>query len=498
MQLGLSQPVRLFFTKLNSTLQSRHARLLLLLLLALVYTVAYRFYPLCPGNKPAHPLGWWEWADQSLYLKSAYALAHGSLSPDAHHYYLGYPVLGALFARWMPTHPFFFPNLLAVLGAATAWWWIARRLLSPVQTLVFTLAFVGLHASLIAQTNIIPWNTLPVQCALLTGIGIALKPANTRAVIHLSLLAAGTYLIRPVDSLSFAPLLVFSVLRLPAWKTRFTYGAVGITILTAAALVVGGINDTIYGTPQTPYERLSMQQIGFFSYPVLQKAFLLLVDQHVFFCEKTPGLLFRYPWLLLAIPGSIFWIRKEKAGAVAGLLTVGLNWTLYLNYNDFLPSDIYRYHLIHYLVWSFPLLALLATAACLQGWRDRVVQTGFVMSLLVFVFIFGIQLKECPLPSSAQDAQGWIIPKDRPLVVRFTGIPSTNSDPVKIDNQPAWEYMHYLKPEVREADLQFWLGTKAPGRHFTLIGNITTRPDLARYTWDWAITRQRLDTLLHR
>lgn len=27
-----------------------------------------------------------------------------------------------------------------------------------------------------------------------------------------------------------------------------------------------------------------------------------------------------------------------------------------MNYNDLLPSDLYRFNLIHYLVWWFPLL----------------------------------------------------------------------------------------------------------------------------------------------
>src|SRR5690606_4266656 len=128
---------------------------------------------------------------------------------------------------------------------------------------------------------------------------------------------------------------------------------------------------------------------GFFSYPISYKFYWLFVDGSPLFNETEPALLFWYPWLFLVIPGVIFLVRKEGVAGAAVLTAWVFNLMLYVNYNDLLPSDIYRFNLIHYLTWWFPLMFLLAFVACRHGWKYMPVRIGFGMAALIFVLAIG-------------------------------------------------------------------------------------------------------------
>ncbi|MDE3084812.1 MAG: hypothetical protein KGJ37_06310, partial [Verrucomicrobiota bacterium] len=172
--------VKRFILKLNKTLEARWLQVVLLLLLGIIYTWAYATHPLFPGRKSGSPTGWWSWADQARYLKAAAALAQFKLSPDVYHYPLGYSLLGAVFWRFMPRHPFFIPDLLLVLGAGYVWWRLAGRLLNKFQSLVLAGLCLLTHGTLLKTTLVIPWNTIPTQFALLAGIWIVISEAGPR------------------------------------------------------------------------------------------------------------------------------------------------------------------------------------------------------------------------------------------------------------------------------------------------------------------------------
>ena len=478
----------------NELLRRRWAGYLLLAMVAVVYAIAYWSSPLCPGNKPSHPLGWWEWSDQGHYLKMAAALAQLKLGPDVYYYPFGYPLLGAAFWRMMPLHPFFIPNLLLVLATACVWWRLARRLFNPLSAILLATLFVATHGPLLAKTMVIPWNTLPSQCALLAGIWVLLTERNPRGVLWLALLAAGCYLMRPIDAACFAPMLIYAVLRLPDWRSRITSGVVGMLVVFTAVVLVASVNLHVFGQLQTPYEQGTWKQIGFFSYPVSYKVFWVLIDGSPLFHETTPGLFFRYPWLLLALPGAIFWIKREGPVALAALLAVSSNWLLYLNYNDFLPSDIYRFTLIHYLAWSFPFAALLTAAACLHGWGDRATRAGFGLSAVMLVLILGLDLKETPLPPPVTAAGGrWILPPARPLLISFPGTPLEVAAGLRLDDRRLYENKHYILPYV-PSDLQLLLAKGAGGTVLSTepAALVTGQPQLAEYAWTWHPQSERL------
>ena len=83
-----------------------------------------------------------------------------------------------------------------------------------------------------------------------------------------------------------------------------------------------------------------------------------MVDGNPLFRERDSALLQHFPWLLLLIPGVIHLLRRYKFNSLGILLAIALSYGLYFEYNDLAPDNIFRYHLIHYLFWTLPLLAL--------------------------------------------------------------------------------------------------------------------------------------------
>lgn len=295
---------------------------LLLGLLAAGYIVAYGMHPLCPdvGDRAAVG-GWWTWTDQQRYWREADAIARGALGRDTYFYPVGYAALGALFVRWLPAHAFLVPNLLLVLAAAAAWWRIARRWQGAVEAVAVAALFVLVHRAVLADTVVVPWNTLATQAALLAGVAAALEPRGGRTVLTLALLAAATYLVRPIDAVAFGPLLAFAVLRVKTWRRRIASAAGGAAIVGAAVAGVVALNLAVFGQARTPYEMASAQTVGFFGYPVSWKFFWLFADLWPFFGEPEPGLAWRFPWLWLALPGAVWVVGRERVAGVAAVAT---------------------------------------------------------------------------------------------------------------------------------------------------------------------------------
>lgn len=482
----------------NRALQHRLAGWVLLGLLAVAYSLAYVWHPLFPGfGADATSRGWWTWADQQKYLTEAAAIAEGRLEASSAFYPVGYPTLGALFWRRMPAHAFFVPNMLLVLAAAAVWWQLATRWLSRVEALIVGVLFLVTHQWLVGITSVVPWSTIPTQAALLAGIWMAVARRGPRTVWASACLAAVTYVGRPIDTVAFLPLLGWCAWRLPTWRARLGHGAGGAALVVAVILGVAWLNLHVHGQWRSSYEMASTQMVGFFSYPVSYKFYWLFVDGHALFRETEPALLFRYAWLALAIPGVVFWIRREGAAAVAGCGALGVNWFVYVNYNDLLPSDVYRFTLIHYLAWGFPLLFVLAAAACRHGWRDRWVRAGWAGAALGFGWCAGLQLEEQSLGPAVLDGEGWRIRSERPLLIRFPDAPRERVADLRLDGRAVTEYSQYLVPYV-ESELQMLLGTPATGTKLTCSAGsplIAETPGLSEFRWRWRLSTERLRRL---
>ena len=481
------------FEAIEHALGHRRAGFILLVLLAAGYAVAYFQHPLFPGHDPADAArGWWTWTDQSRYLQESNAIARLELDASTYFYPVGYPALGAIFVRWMPLNPFFIPNLVFVLAAAAVWWRLAQRWLTRTMALGVGCIFIVSHPWLIAQTMVIPWNTLPTQCTLIAAIWVGLYVKGSAALGYLVGLTAVTYLFRPIDAATFAPLLVAATLKLPTWRAKLLGGTAGLLVIALVVLGVALMNLRVVGQWQTTYERVSSESIGFFGYPVSYKLYWLLVDGQPLFGELEPALLFRYPWLMLCLPAAVFLLQRERGAGLAVLATVTLNFALYLNYNDLLPSDIYRFTLIHYLSWAFPLLFLLAAAACRHFSRSGWIQMGFGLAAISALVVSGLTMEPQQRASLRETHGVYLLPNDRPLLLEFSTQPMETVSELRLTGRSLVEYSEYLVPYL-PSPLTVLLGKKADGNLLTLGTDapLTTAPIVSTYRWSWRLKPDR-------
>ena len=176
------------------------------LFLAVLYTAQYLGHPSLPGNNVQNPAGWWSWFDQSNYLKSATALAHGDLTPDQHHYPLGYALAGAPFMWVSSVHPFFFVDLISLLLSLTAFVSVARYcgVESRWSSLLFVLAVAA--DPVLFEQWVVPWTTTPIAAAVWLLLAVAASHmAGQRRPFLLGLIAVCLPILRPSDLLLAAP-----------------------------------------------------------------------------------------------------------------------------------------------------------------------------------------------------------------------------------------------------------------------------------------------------
>ncbi len=468
---------------------ARAAGWIMLAALAAFYAAAYWGDELNPGaSLPVERRGWWSWADQTKYVEAAHALARGRVEATSYYFPLGYSLLAVPFVRLMPAQPFFWPNLACVLLSAVLAWRLARRWLAPLASFALGALFIASHAALLRLTMVIPWNTLPVQAALLGGMLLVLTRRDGAAVAWLAAIAAVTYWMRPGDAACFAPLLVFATVRLPTWRARLGWGALGVALIAVSAGAMAWLNLRTFGQWRTPYEQGTFENIGFFSYPMLHKAYGLLVDGETFFGEYNSALLWRYPWLFLALPGVVFWVRRDGWAGAACVATIALNWGLYLNYNDFVPSAVFRFSLIHYVVWAFVPLAIAAAAAVVRGWRERAVRGAAAAMVAVFVLAIGLKLKERALPEVAV-GPGEVreLPAVRPLWIEWRGTPQERVGALRLDGRAMKEGADFQIPYASMTDARVMLSEAARGQRLAPAesGAISSVPRVGDYIWSW-------------
>lgn len=481
---------------LEAWLGTRLGGTLLLVAVVLVYLAAWWTHELRPARSPTEQrLGWWTWADQYAYWQSAEELSRLSLTAQNFHYPLGYPALAAPFMRVWPEDPFLIPNLALVLVSSLSLWRLARLGLSRVGTVVAAAVFVATHSELLALTLVVPWNTIGTQAALLAGITVGVTDTGVRRACRLGLLAAAAYLVRPADAACFAPLLAWAALAVPTWGERFRSGLFAGLPVAAAIGLVGLINLRVFGSWSSPYDRQSWEVVGFMAFPFAQKAYWALVDGRAFFGESDAALLFRYPWLFLVPAGAVAWCRRSGAAALAALAALAGNWGLYLAYNDFVPSAIWRFGLIHYVSWSIPVLFLLAAAAVVAASRNRISGAGLAAGGLLLVAALGLQLEEKPLAAAVAPGRMDPLPAERPLAVSFPGVPVTRAGAVRIDGRGLQESRDYHLPYV-PSDLRLLLSARAGGGVLELgpDGGTGPTPQVSTLEWTWRWTPARVWT----
>jgi len=393
----------------NRWLESWVGRLCLLGAVALLYLCAYQQCGYRPGAY--YPIGWWGWADQGHYLKCAASLAQGSLTPDSYVYAFGYPALGALFYNWMPNHAFLIPNLILVVGIAALFFEIARRLITPFETVLLMAAFTFFYSGLLSDMLVVPWNTIPTHfLAYAMILLVALEPVTRKRLLLSALCVGLLYLCRQADAFCMGLLIGIGLLRLPSWSDRIRTGLYCLAIVCFFWGFVLLVNQVVFASWTTRYEKI-VNGMGFGGYPVLRKWFWFIVDSSAVFNEPGSTLSSRFPWfpvfhepgtalfshlpwLPLVIPGAVCFIRRHSLGALGVFFSIGATYVLYFQFNDFWPHNLFRFLLVHYLFWTFPLLALFAYLGVKEAWKFAAGRWSFGIALMLSLGLWLLTIRE--------------------------------------------------------------------------------------------------------
>lgn len=374
-------------------------------LLALVFTADYLAHPALPGNTLAHPLGWWGWWDQGHYIKSAQALAARSLSPDAHWYPMGFSLLAAPFARFVPNHPFFFVDLICLLGAL----WCAIRIAGTlgINRQAAALLFLGslLVDRLIFVQFVIPWNTTPLVLYVYGALVIALKeePLRPADAALAAALAALVLVTRPGDMPAIAPIGLAVLVRIVREGVSLAGRArlLGAGLLAGALVLVAyaALHVAIFGLKASPYMAHS-GNIGLSFSQFFAKLYAVVIDPLPLYGEGQ-GLARRAPWLVWALPALVLTAACNwRAALIAAVVVINIGF--YTAYADFLPHGIWRYYNIHYLKLSYPLLAFLGCYGAMLCWRRPILLAPAAALALPFL-VLRVQPVEHPVEAAIPD-----------------------------------------------------------------------------------------------
>lgn len=379
----------------NRLLDSWAGQFALATVVAAAYLWAYQTNANRPGASATYPLGWWGWWDQGQYLKCTASLARGSLTSGTYWYPLGYPAIGALFYRFTPPlHAFLLPNLILVVAIVLLFYQIAKKFISPFETLFFLVVFAVCYRGTLSISLVEPWNTIPTHfLAFAIILLVGLREPLRRNILAAALCVGCAYLCRPPDALCVGLVVAVAILRLPGWQRKIKTGLVSFLILFVFVAAVLLINRSVFASWRTPYEAASAN-IGFGSFPWGQKLFSLAVDGKPIFRVNDSALLLHFPWLILLPPGLVYFVRRYRGRAVAVLASIVATYVIYFAYNDFWPGNIFRYHLIHYLFWTLPLLALITYVGLREAWKDRLGRWSFGLMLPVVFAVCFLTLRE--------------------------------------------------------------------------------------------------------
>ncbi len=362
------------------------------LLLTAMYLLDHFHDPARPGAYASNPLGWNGWFDQGNYVRSALALAHGSLLTVSHWYPLGYSLVGAPFARWMPSDPFLLPDLLCLLAALLGFTSFCDRLGLSRWTSMLLFVFGTCGSASVRHVWSQPWNTTLSAALIWWLLALSARMTDTtsdRDVV--AMFASGTICMavietRPIDALL---VVVWCACQLALRARPRQRLVVPFSALLAGAALLGIPYTTlyllIYGWHQTPYMRLSAG-IGFDAAALWWKTYLVLIDPQPWFPSGV-GILTRLPWLAPGFAAILVspWFRKEHRGPLIVLsLLVSTTWLTFLLYDDLQPSGLWLFENVHYFKWTFPGLLLLGLALFRHATRpnSEIVLTSCAIVLL--------------------------------------------------------------------------------------------------------------------
>jgi hypothetical protein len=310
----------------------------------------------------------------------------------------------------IPKDPYFVVNLASLLIFAAAFLIYFRPVIGSAASIVAFLAAQLIPVSVEVPYRlafpvwfqyVLPWNTIPVAAILMVVLSMVrrLRPVDSaRNDAVLGALAAGLVVIRPSDAL---PLLVAGgwYVRQRAFEQR-AVAHIGAALL-GAGIVLSldlALSLAIYGGIETPYHEL-VRTIGASLSDFHERAFAILIDASVTHEEPQAALFALQPWLAFAVPLAIAWAVVDLRNGLLAVTTAAVSIAAYICFNDFWPYAVLRLSLVHYIVWTLPILTAggIAGAVCLVRSR-RWVALG--ATLACGVLLVSLRLIASPVTQS--------------------------------------------------------------------------------------------------
>jgi hypothetical protein len=310
---------------------------------------------------------WKNFADQSLYLKSAHAFAALNFEPARHHYPPLYPLLAAPFVPLFPADPFAFLDVVCAAASAALLVVLFGEMISRPLAAICALGFLIIPRMML-ETFVTPWTSTLATLLVFMGLW---RLARIETKPRVSLMESGMFSLilglivptRPLDAIAAASLYPFWLVGI--WRsTRQMSTASRIAHIGrhVVPLIVGGligpailfgVNLLIYTGPVSPYVRVFGGN-DIFSWSTIGEKFVsLFLDSASLYVEPRHVVFQRFPWMLAAlfaiaiclVLGS--WLLR--AAALAAVLQVAL----YVAFDDLLPNGLFRYFNYHYFRWPF-------------------------------------------------------------------------------------------------------------------------------------------------
>lgn len=362
-------------------------------LLLLAYTYLAITHPNAPISSLNITSSWFGWWDQSKYYESAAAFARLDLSQENHWYPAGYPMLGSIFYHLMPFEPFFAINLI-LFGIYTYYLikFLLRFIAPGFCVLSIVLALFATNFLLrtqaipsIIEQFIIPWNTTPVAACYMILLYLLSDRSTRPHHAALGIIVGLVFWFRPIDALP--AILVVGVMATSYLRNRnysiFLKSALRflIGILTAIAPLTL-LNLAIYGSSILGAYGSTSTSIGLSFYNIPERFFWIFADPSSVWNEGS-GILDAYPWLYILLPFFLFAFLHQIKNIWPAFLLCISSLIIYLSYNDFSPHNVFRFHLIHYIAWMFPLFCGLGLYGIIQFVKTP--EKYFIVVLAVWV-----------------------------------------------------------------------------------------------------------------
>ena len=346
-----------------------------------------------PDRPSAPGEGWERFWDQGQYAKSARALAEGDLRADEHWYPIGYSLFATPFVRLLPRDPFLVVNVLSLAIFAAAFFTYFRPVIG---SLAAGCAFFGalVFPSRISTPQaigfpmwsqfVVPWSTTPIAAIYLCLLCLMRGLDGAEGVgrdFWIGALAALTLAIKPMDAFPLLVLVPTYLWRRRNHARRAAHVAAACTGVLGVGVPVVALTVAIHGGLSSPYLQES-SRIGMSLSDLHERAYAILLNAGVTFGEPETALLELQPWLYVLIPLAFVWAACDSRNGLLPVMLVLASSSTYLSYNDFWPFNLLRFSLIHYIVWTLPVVAAGGLAGALILIRGRQWKTALAVAAI--------------------------------------------------------------------------------------------------------------------